>query len=127
MFSCDLCEKLFSAKSSLINHMQSQHMEVKFNCSKCSRDFRSHYNLMFHVRYEHNKKFMCNKCDASFHVQSYLNKHVQVQHEGKRYHCSFKACSSKFTFKTSAKYHLKKLHTLNGNNLNKYYKKVLMK
>lgn len=126
-FFCDLCGKSNKFKKCFIDHMYSHHiMNVNFKCPICFLSFRSEEKLIRHEK-THKRSFKCSNCDAAFRLPCFLKEHMQVQHEGKRYHCSFKACSSVFLNKASAGYHLRKVHSLEGDKYKKYREKVMMK
>lgn len=123
--SCDLCGKSCPRKRDLMNHIQTYHMKVSFKCTKCPRAFQSQQKLAKHQR-AHNKPFKCGKCNATFAETYHLSEHTQVRHEGKRWHCSFEACSGQFTSRGYAVIHLKKLHALNGEKFKKCLKKLTL-
>jgi uncharacterized C2H2 Zn-finger protein len=58
-FSCDLCDKTFSAAKSVYRHKRVNHNLIvsisgKNECEYCSETFRQHADLMKHIQ-EHHK------------------------------------------------------------------------
>lgn len=108
--SCDSCGKSFSNKRELIDHIETDHMSLKFSCNLCSAEFRSAEKLKNHKRITHNKNHKCEKCNAAFGKPHLLVEHVKVKHEGLRFHCSYPGCSGTFVSSSYAKKHLQKIH-----------------
>lgn len=123
--NCDLCGKSFTNKQILKDHMYTHHMKVKFGCNLCTAEFRSGRKLVVHKRIVHTKKYKCEKCNVGFGISKRLLEHISVEHEGKRYRCTYPACSKTFVTRKSATVHLNKVHKLKGENSN-YYKGKLM-
>lgn len=92
------------------------HNSVKmFTCNVCLKKFQSISSLRMHVHNLHRvKKHKCQDCDAAFSIKSHVIEHVNVKHKGGRYHCPFAECMSKFTSRTGAGKHLKRIHNLSG-------------
>lgn len=109
--SCDLCGKSILRRYSLIDHMQTYHMNIKFSCDLCSSECQSELKLKSHKRFVHKKQFKCQKCDTVFGFQTCLAQHVKVKHEGMRFHCSYPGCSMTFTSKSNTTRHLHDAHS----------------
>lgn len=123
---CDMCDRTFSRKKHLTNHMQTHHMNVKFSCNLCSAEFPSQDKLSTHKRLIHNKKYKCDKCEAVFAHQGTLAEHFSIKHEGKRFNCSYAGCSRQFITLASVTRHLIMVHSVVGENLKKYKAKVTL-
>lgn len=107
-FSCDICGTRLAVKRLLVRHITKS----EYKCSKCLKKFKSQYNLQDHNLRTHGKQIKCDKSDAEFHAHYLLLRHVQKHHEAKRWHCSYPGCMIKFTGRTAARTHLRKVHKL---------------
>lgn len=107
--------------------MQTYHItNSKFECTKCSKTFKSQLKLKMHQRNIHDgaKKFKCDQCNAAFDASRRLADHVKVKHEGKRYRCSYPGCSTQVTAQSIIGLHLRKIHKLKSDEYMKYYKLI---
>lgn len=60
-FKCDVCEKLFKLKTTLVNHM-AQHTGVRrFSCQFCSKTFMSSGNYYAHRKRMHPRELSAMK------------------------------------------------------------------
>ena len=71
-YKCGVCEKCFSASSSLKTHMRTQHTKgVKRKrtreCDVCEKVFRSPSALAIHMRtHTKEKPYECDVCEKRF-------------------------------------------------------------
>lgn len=122
LYSCDICGMTFAEKKLILNHITSNHTKSEFKCTKCQKTFKSQYSLQQHNMRAHANRVKCVKCDAEFHARYLLQRHVQVHHEGKRWQCKYPRCTIKFALKTGAQAHLRNVHKLKREDLQKYSK-----
>jgi len=84
IFSCKVCEKIYTSKQGLVNHELSHSKENPYLCNSCGREF---YNLSILRKHEltHNPEnpFPCDVCGKHFKLQVYLNKHMKLHTEEK--------------------------------------------
>ena len=82
-FKCTLCEKSFSVKNALENHILSVHEGSKFQCPNCTEVFNSKKGLTLHIgqTHERSKLFQCSLCDSAFVQEKNFLKHVAFVHE----------------------------------------------
>ena len=74
--TCTVCQKQFSNKSHLRDHMRT-HTGVKpHQCEHCNKAFAQIGNLHQHQRTHSGEKFLCNMCGKSFSRRYTLDKHV---------------------------------------------------
>ena len=81
--SCNKCEKIFKAKSSLKSHMESIHDKILHNCDQCEFKATRKENVTRHIRFvhEHSIRFNCDHCDKYYSVKSELKYHIRSAHE----------------------------------------------
>lgn len=127
---CKICNKVFSQKYHLNEHMKV-HTGVKpYLCSICQKSFTQKGALNTHVRVHTGERpYRCNICQKLFVNKGNLDKHFRI-HTGKKPHvCNI--CQKSFTQKGTLNMHLK-VHTAGkpcvglekllagGNNLDEY-------
>ncbi len=81
---CEICDKTFSWKCTLMRHI-AVHNNVKTNrCELCEKVFTEQYSLKLHVKRVHNhiKEHNYNLCSMQFVTISELIHHMRV-HTGK--------------------------------------------
>eukprot|EP00088_Acartia_fossae_P005328 TRINITY_DN12344_c0_g1_i12.p1 TRINITY_DN12344_c0_g1~~TRINITY_DN12344_c0_g1_i12.p1 ORF type:complete len:586 (-),score=125.28 TRINITY_DN12344_c0_g1_i12:252-2009(-) len=75
-FSCDLCNKTFSTKYSLNNHMMMHEGKRAFSCETCGKSFTQLRVLQEHENIHKGiKPFTCNICFKGFTQRSTLGRH----------------------------------------------------
>jgi len=88
---CGDCDKSFSSKSSLKNHIKSLHQIISdYKCCQCCQFFSNQSDLKDHIKFAHYKPFRYKshannhtkniddyKCDA---CDNYLDKHIKTDH-----------------------------------------------
>ena len=95
-FPCDQCDKVFSRKATLLNHMKLH--AGKYRCEKCKKCFSSSFTHERHMVEgsckesteddDEEGKYPCSKCDKSFNVKNTLNLHVAHEHSEIALFCS---------------------------------------
>ncbi|XP_044742057.1 zinc finger protein 271-like [Chrysoperla carnea] len=106
-FSCDICTKRFTTKSSLVNHKKVHREEKRFSCDICTKRFTTKSSLVNHKKvHREEKRFSCDICTKRFTTKSSLDNHKKVHREEKRFSCDI--CTKRFT-KSSLVNH-KKVH-----------------
>jgi stress-induced morphogen len=113
---CDNCEKSFTTKVALKNHMLVHAEERPFACEICSKTYKTKALLTEHrlTHFEEAKQHECNVCHKKFYQLSKLRRH-EVTHKGK-YACEI--CSESFKTLSTLQLHKKKHTAKNdtGNN-----------
>ena len=87
---CSICEKNFSASSSLRVHMKLHKGEKSHICTFCSKSFVEKTALKKHERKHNNEKhFSCTDCGRTFKYASSVSNHKRTHAQGrKQYSCS---------------------------------------
>ena len=107
--NCNQCEKSYSTKAILIEHIEKVHENVRHNCDQCGKSFSGKSSLRRHIRHEHeNVQFKCEQCDRSFYDTSHLKSHIKSAHDNIRYDCD--KCGKSYTRKADLKRHIKSVH-----------------
>ena len=90
-YNCDLCDKSFSAKTSLNQHIKSVHEKVRYNCDRCEKSYSSKHRLKYHITNIH--RHQCQKCHKSFSQKADLKAHIKIFHENVEYNCNYIPCA----------------------------------
>ena len=108
-YNCDLCDKSFSAKTSLNLHIKSVHENVRYNCDRCEKSYSWKNQLDRHIRIVHEKvryiRYNCHDCEKSFSSKHGLKYHITNIH---RHQCQ--KCHKSFSQKADLKAHIKIFH-----------------
>ena len=73
-FSCDKCFKTFNGKDAYVRHERT----CSIICKYCDTEFDSGINLSIHVESQHSdQKFCCSKCAKKYIEKRDLKKHQQ--------------------------------------------------
>ena len=85
-------------------------MEVDHACNQCEKTFSSKGNLNQHVKAVHEgiKPYICAQCGYRTARKSDLHKHLPIHTGQKPYQCE--TCSVSFSFKRSLDRHVKEVH-----------------
>lgn len=77
-FTCEICAKKLSTKSSLNSHYQTVHTtDTPFKCNNCDKCFKTQAQMRLHQKTKHDKpKFHCEICNRSFQRSSYFKTHA---------------------------------------------------
>jgi len=83
-FDCNICEKLFSSKSELKNHISIKHEDPdRFKCHVCDKRLNSKQTLRRHLQTHEvyaEKQFSCEQCPKSYQLKEALKQHQQQVH-----------------------------------------------
>ncbi|XP_077346099.1 uncharacterized protein LOC143989702 isoform X2 [Lithobates pipiens] len=103
-YSCPVCGKCFSQKSSLSKHQRSHTGEKPFSCPECRKCFSLKYHLSTHQRsHTGEKPYSCPECGKCFSEKSSLYKHQRSHTGEKPYSCP--ECGKCFSQKSDLSKH----------------------
>ncbi|XP_075166652.1 uncharacterized protein LOC142238818 [Haematobia irritans] len=104
-FECSVCQKKYSSKGMLDEHMHTHTGNRPYQCSKCPKDFASKYTLLAHMKIhkERPRPYHCDQCGKQFLNQQNLNQHKKLHVSGKAFEC--KICNKAFTTQHSLQVH----------------------
>ena len=80
-YKCNYCDKVFSEKNYLINHLRTHTGEKPYACGVCDIAFSQKGDLIKHERtHTGEKPYHCSLCDKSFSnnrglIKTYENAH----------------------------------------------------
>ena len=107
-YACNQCDKEFSQISSRTVHIQSAHEGVRYTCTQCGYLAPYHSRLLRHIRSVHEGvKYACNQCNKQFSPQ-HLPRHIQSVHEGIKYNCY--QCGKQFNRQDNLTTHIRSMH-----------------
>ena len=74
---CLICRKGFNATSNYKLHMRS-HEGVKFHCDYCAKPFVSKQSYQYHLSIHTGRyRFKCNICEKGFNDRREFDKHIE--------------------------------------------------
>ncbi|CAL1274678.1 unnamed protein product [Larinioides sclopetarius] len=119
---CDICNKEFTNKCGLTNHLLI-HAGVKpFACEICYKTFTKKCTLTVHlVTHSTERPFVCEVCDKSFARKNDLKKHQFVHTDKKNYVCDI--CKADFKHQNNLRRHKMRHFSKDQKNVSKVVKK----
>ncbi|XP_028179179.1 zinc finger protein 135-like isoform X3 [Ostrinia furnacalis] len=116
VYSCEICNKVYNAKSGLVGHMTAVHStSYSAYCTKCCKYFRTDQGLAHHLKThsahisDKDKRFKCSECDAKFLNKSTLQEHTDFVHlKNMKHECS--DCQKVFKNASALKRHCDFVH-----------------
>ena len=116
-FTCEFCNKSFSVKSNMKNHIQTIHQGIttfRFKCDKCDYNATQKISLIRHQKSVHGgQRFTCSHCDEegiekSFKWEIDLKRHIQSRHSTEKFNCD--ECEQVFNTKRYLSNHKRLVH-----------------
>lgn len=95
-YQCNICEKWFSKRYHMKNHMTIHTMVKSFGCTLCSNTYTNQGNLDRHIRVFHHKekRHVCPECGKSFSQTTILRQHMSIHTSERKFTCDI--CQKKF-------------------------------
>ncbi|XP_049882116.1 zinc finger protein 711-like isoform X2 [Pectinophora gossypiella] len=109
-YSCSVCKKSFASKYTHQAHVKTHMARPRpFKCSQCSKSFFTQQNLNQHEKTHLGiKDFVCNVCGKAFGTQHNLEVHGVVHSGTKPFVCG--VCAKAFARRAEVKDHMR-IHT----------------
>ncbi len=107
-FTCPTCQKQFSRKHNLNQHVNVVHQKVKpLSCKFCNKSFAFKKDLTIHIRsHTKEKPFKCSQCEKHFSSKTSLNTHTKAVHDKLMpYSCTL--CEKSFAQKGNLVIHIR--------------------
>ncbi|XP_047489063.1 gastrula zinc finger protein XlCGF71.1-like [Penaeus chinensis] len=105
-FSCEICNKAFSKKKTLVQHMRVHTKEKPFSCEICSKAFSDKGTLVKQLRvHTKEKPYSCEICRNTFSQKGSLERHMEVHTKEKPFSCEI--CSKAFSVKDTLIKHIR--------------------
>lgn len=122
---CTLCDKSFSRKYRLKDHMAVHTGEYRFKCAICEKGFNHMLKFNRHKTIHQKKK--CEDCSKEFEKWSELVSHRRTAHQNTEFKCEI--CNRNFCTKVNLKIHAgvhksndeKNVHQCEYENCPKFY------
>ena len=99
-FTCDICDKEFTAERLLRKHITVTHSEGNFECAICKKKMKNEHYLKSHMMIHTGElPFECKDCGAKFNRNDKLKRHSLTHSDQKKYKCPFRehtGCSKEF-------------------------------
>ncbi|XP_058811323.1 zinc finger protein 271-like [Topomyia yanbarensis] len=108
------CDRKFTRKPRLIDHIQFHLNPAQFRCVVCSRQFQHSEALKAHTDKMHNeseqKTLQCSVCPKTFSQRKFLNIHEKYHRKmnEKRWHCD--SCDRYFAYESMLRQHIRVIH-----------------
>ncbi|KAM9326861.1 zinc finger and BTB domain-containing protein 41 [Gastrophryne carolinensis] len=103
---CDICNKSFTRRPHLEEHMILHSQDKPFKCTYCDEKFKSRFKRLKHQEKYHLGPFPCDICGRQFNDSGNLKRHIEYTHGGKRKWSCF-ICGKSVRERTTLKEHLR--------------------
>lgn len=107
-YSCEICNKRFAGRSTVIYHRRAHTGERPHCCSTCGKKFMRPDALRQHITsHTGERRHQCSVCSRKFATRSTLNKHIQSHKETEEKGTSFSCnvCHKGFQSETQLSLH----------------------
>uniref|UniRef100_UPI003AB7C31D uncharacterized protein isoform X2 n=1 Tax=Stichopus japonicus TaxID=307972 RepID=UPI003AB7C31D len=82
LFKCQFCDKSYTQRANLINHVRRHTGEKPFQCRFCNKAFIQKYGLTVHERtHTGEKPFQCNICGKAFTQSAHMIYHKKTHNK----------------------------------------------
>ena len=90
-YTCELCDKEFTAERFLRKHLVITHSKGVFECEVCHKKLKNEHYLKSHsMIHTGEMPFECKVCGSKFNRKDKLKRHAQTHNASRKYKCPFK-------------------------------------
>jgi len=90
-YTCEICDKEFSAERFLRKHIGVAHTRGLFKCHICQKKFKNESYLKSHsMIHTGEMPFECKECGTKFNRKDKLKRHTQTHNPSRKFKCPFK-------------------------------------
>lgn len=108
-FECEICHATFVQMGNLKAHMRIHTKERPYECNICGKTYNQSGALKVHIRAHTNERnHKCETCGKGFTNASDRNKHSRVHDEQSHFKCP--ECERSFAQRVNLKLHMAKYH-----------------
>ncbi|XP_077414274.1 uncharacterized protein LOC144043998 [Vanacampus margaritifer] len=105
-FRCSVCGNTFSVKQDMVRHMRTHAEEKPFSCSVCGKKLSTKSTLATHMKIHTGEKpFSCLFCGKNFSLKQVMVRHMSTHTGEKPFSCS--ACGKKCSRKSTLDIHMR--------------------
>ena len=101
---CRKCNRTFTRKSYLVNHMQLHTGLFKYFCELCKKGYNGMTAYNVHMDRHRGVKYQCDFCAKTFTSLQMRDYHTSVHTGNYRFHCDF--CNKGFNVKSFCEKHI---------------------
>lgn len=112
-FACDICDRNFSQKITLVQHLNCHSNVKSYKCEECGLNFKQNSSLFKHRKQKHSDESpTCLECKKSFVNSETLRQHMKSKHNfEKDIRCL--ECLKTFASRSALIYHQTSQHQKN--------------
>lgn len=104
-FTCDICDKSFSQKITLVQHLNCHSNVRSYKCDDCGLHFKQNSSLFKHRRQKHSNELpSCSECQKTFVNNETLLQHMRSKHNFEK-SISCRECLKTFASRSALIYH----------------------
>ena len=110
---CPECSEVFSFRAKMAQHVFEKHVNFRYKCDLCSKEFQRLQNYDEHLERMHgdnSQEFKCELCDYKTSVMKYLRSHRSQAHRKtvKKFECN--PCQKRFKTRGLFRIHQLNIH-----------------
>ncbi|CAK1579982.1 unnamed protein product [Parnassius mnemosyne] len=107
-FTCEKCSAEFTSKNNLMFH-EHLHLGIRpYRCHFCPSAYTSRTALVRHIKKHSNVEYICDHCQRSFKVKAALVTHLNTHRPEKRFACN--ECDKRYAQKFALQLHVDSCH-----------------
>ena len=118
-FACDICDRSFSQKITLVQHLNCHSSIKSYKCEECGLNFKQKSSLFKHRKQKHSNELpFCSTCSKTFVNNETLLQHLRSKHNLEK-DIKCQECSKTFASRSALIYHRTSQHQKESDDGNK--------